>query len=156
MELHKTRLINAEQQQLRKAKCFIRTRDEHNHDISTGKFDARLVLKNIRDLSEVDTPTVVVAPAIQPIKDNLATQLALATKENLFRTAQRIRKQREQVFISLSSNKMSKYPSYSKNLQDWTVNRILWSRKNYFIWRPRNATCARKIKLLFGWPYLTG
>ena len=50
---------------------FIETRGEHNHD---GKPDARLVLKNIKDLSESNTPTVAVAAAIQPITDKIATQ----------------------------------------------------------------------------------
>ena len=76
---------------------FVQTRDEqHNHDISTGKHDARLVLKNIKDLRESNTPTVAVTTATQPITDNLATQLALLTNKYLVRTAQRMRKQREQ------------------------------------------------------------
>ena len=91
-----TKPINAAQQQLRMEKNF-ETRGQHNHDISTGKLDARLVLKNIKDLSDSNTPTVAVATAIQPITDAIATQLALPTKENLVRTKQRARKQREQV-----------------------------------------------------------
>ena len=74
---------------------------EHNHDISTGKPDARLVLKNMKDLSDSITPTVAVAvavaTAIQSITDSIAFQLALPTKENLVRTAQGARKQREEV-----------------------------------------------------------
>ena len=31
---------------------FIETRGQHNHDISTGKPDARLLLKNIKELSD--------------------------------------------------------------------------------------------------------
>ena len=58
-------------------------RGEHNHDISKGKSDDRLVLEMIQDLSESNTPTVAVATAIQPITDNIATQLALPIKENL-------------------------------------------------------------------------
>ena len=77
---------------------------DYNHDTSTGKPDARLVLKNIKDLSDSDIPTV--ATAIQPITDDIATQLALPTKENLARTTQRARKQRED----------SKNPNFSKNL----------------------------------------
>ena len=61
---------------------FIETRGQHNHDISTGKPDAPLVLKNIKELSDSNTPTVAVATAIQPITDNIATQLALPSKEN--------------------------------------------------------------------------
>ena len=76
---------------------FVQLRGEHNHHISSGKRDARLVLKIIKDLSESKTPTVAVATAIQSMTDNLAVQLALPTKENLNRTAQRMRKQREQV-----------------------------------------------------------
>ena len=60
---------------------FIETRGQHNHDISTGKLDARLVLKNIKELSDRNTPTVAVATALQPITDNIATQLALPSKE---------------------------------------------------------------------------
>ena len=68
----------------------------HATAITDGEnFDARLVLKNIKDLSDSNTPTVAVA--IQPITDNIATQLALPSKENLVRTAQRARKQREEV-----------------------------------------------------------
>ena len=40
---------------------------------------------------------MAVATAIQPITDNIATQLTLPTKENLVRTAQPMRKQLEQV-----------------------------------------------------------
>ena len=76
---------------------FFQTRGDHNQDISKGKTDARLVLKNIKDLSKSNTPTIAVATAIQPIRDNLATEIALPAKENLFRTAQGLRKQREQV-----------------------------------------------------------
>ena len=76
---------------------FIETRGQHNHDISTGKPDARLVLKNIKNLSDINTPTVSVPTAIQPITDDIATQPALPTKEYLVRTAQRARKQREEV-----------------------------------------------------------
>ena len=72
---------------------FYETRGKHNHDISTGKPDARLVLKNIKNLSDNNTPTVAVATAIQPITDDIATQLALPTKAHLVPTAQRARKQ---------------------------------------------------------------
>ena len=43
---------------------LIETMGEHNHDISTGKPDAQLVLKNIKDLSDSNTPTIAVATAI--------------------------------------------------------------------------------------------
>ena len=76
---------------------FIETRGQHNHDISTGKPDARLVLKNVKELIDSNTLTIAVATAIQPITDNIATQLALPSKKNLVRTAQRARKQREEV-----------------------------------------------------------
>ena len=76
---------------------FIQTRGEHNQDISKGKTDARLVFKNIKDLSKSNTPTVAYATTIQPIRDDLATEVALPTKKNLFRIAQGMRKQREQV-----------------------------------------------------------
>ena len=45
-------------------KKIIETRVEHNHNISTGKPDARLVLKNIKDLRDSNTPTVAIATAI--------------------------------------------------------------------------------------------
>ena len=80
---------------------FVQTRVEHNLDKSTGKSDAPLFLKIIKDLSESNTPTVAVATtAIQPITDDLAAQLALATKEKIVRTAQSICKQRKQVLPS--------------------------------------------------------
>ena len=63
----------------------------------TGNPDARLALKNIKELSDSNTTTVAVATAIQPITDDIAIQLALPTKENLVRTAQRARKQRKEV-----------------------------------------------------------
>ena len=50
---------------------IIETRDEQNHNISTGK-PARLVLKNIKDLSDSNIPTNAVATAIQPIADESA------------------------------------------------------------------------------------
>ena len=37
---------------------FFETRGQHNHDISTGKPDARLVLKKRKNLSDSKTPTV--------------------------------------------------------------------------------------------------
>ena len=40
---------------------------------------------------------MAVATTIQPITYNIATQLALSSKENLVRTTQRARKQREEV-----------------------------------------------------------
>ena len=54
-------------------------------------------MKNIKDLSEGNTPSVAVATAIQPITEDIATQLVLPTKEKLVRTAQGMRKQREQL-----------------------------------------------------------
>ena len=63
---------------------LIETRGQHNHDISTGKPDARLVLKNIKDVSNINTPTVAVATAIQPITEDIATQLALPTKKKTY------------------------------------------------------------------------
>ena len=78
---------------------FIELRGQHNHDISSIKPDARLVLKNIKDLSDSNTPTVAVATTIQPITDDIATQLALPTTENIIRTAQRACKQREEVLL---------------------------------------------------------
>ena len=56
---------------------LIETMGEHNRDISTGKPDARPVLKNIKDLCDSNTPIVAVATAIQSITDNIATQLAI-------------------------------------------------------------------------------
>ena len=94
---------------------FIETRGQHNHDISTGKPDARLVLKNIKELSDSNTPTVAVATAIQPITDNIATQLALPSKENLVRTAQRARKQREEVLPVSPATRSFEIPELFKN-----------------------------------------
>ena len=94
---------------------FIETRGQHNHDISTGKPDARLVLKNIKELSDSNTPTVAVATAIQPITDNIATQLALPSKENLVRTAQRARKQREEVLPVSPANRSFEIPELFKH-----------------------------------------
>ena len=96
-------------------KNFIETRGQHNHDISTGKPDARLVLKNIKELSDSNTPTVAVATAIQPITDNIATQLALPSKENLIRTAQRARKQREEVLPVSPATRSFEKPELFKN-----------------------------------------
>ena len=93
---------------------FIETRGQHNHDISTSKPDARLVLKNIKELSDSNTPTVAVATAIQPITDNIATQLALPSKENLVRTAQRARKQREEVLPVSPANRSFEIPEIFK------------------------------------------
>ena len=71
-----------------KGENFIQTRGAQNHDISTAKFNDRLVLKKIKGMSESNIPTVTVATVIQPIADDLANQLALPTKENVVRTAQ--------------------------------------------------------------------
>ena len=72
---------------------LIETREEHNHDISAGKSEARNVIKHIKDLSERFTPTVAVASAVLPITNDLATQFALPSKDKLIRTAARTRKQ---------------------------------------------------------------
>ena len=72
---------------------LIKTRGEHNHDISGGKLEARNVIKHKKDLSERFTPTVAVANAVLPITNDLATQFALSSKDNLIRTAARTRKQ---------------------------------------------------------------
>ena len=79
------------------------------------KPDARLVLKNIKDLSDINNPAVALATAIQPITDNIATQLALATKENLVRTAQRARKQREEVLPVSPATRSFEIPELFKN-----------------------------------------
>ena len=47
---------------------FFETRGQHNYDNFTGKPDARLVLKNIKDLSDSNTPTVTVAPPFSPLQ----------------------------------------------------------------------------------------
>ena len=94
---------------------FIETRGQHNHDISTGKPNVRLVLENIKELSDSNTPTVAVATAIQPITDNIATQLALPSKENLVRTAQRARKQREEVLPVSPATRSFEIPELFKN-----------------------------------------
>ena len=91
---------------------FIETRGQPNH-ISTGKPDARLVLKNIKDLSDNNTPAV--ATAIQRVTDNIATQLALPSKENLVRTAQRARKQREEVLPVSPATRSFEIPELFKN-----------------------------------------
>ena len=91
---------------------FIETRGQHNHDISTGKPDAR---KNIKELSDSNTPTVAVATAIQPITYNIATQLALSSKENLVRTTQRARKQREEVLPVSPATRSFEIPELFKN-----------------------------------------
>ena len=93
---------------------FIEMRGEHNHDISTGEPDARLVLKNIKDLSGSNIPTV--ATAIQPITDDIATQLALPTKEYLVRTAQRERKQREEVLPVSPATRSFEIPEHFKKI----------------------------------------
>ena len=97
-------------------KNFIETRGQHNHDISTRKPDARLVLKNIKELSHSNTPTVAVATTIQPITDNIATQLALPSEENLVRTAQRARKERQEVLsVSPATRSFFEIPELFKN-----------------------------------------
>ena len=48
---------------------FIETRGQHNHDISTGKPDARLVLKNIKELSDSNTPTSDARLVLKNIKE---------------------------------------------------------------------------------------
>ena len=73
-------------------KKFIEIKGEHNHDIFTRKSDAPLVFKNIKDLSKSNTQIVAVARAIETLTYNLATQLAVPTKENLVRTAVNMRK----------------------------------------------------------------
>ena len=50
---------------------LIETRED-NQDISAGKFEARNVIKHIKDLSERFTPTVAVASAVLPITNDLA------------------------------------------------------------------------------------
>ena len=77
--------------------------------------DAQLVLKNIKELSDSNTPTVAVATAIQPITHLIATQLALPSKENLVRTAQRARKQREEVLPVSTATRGFDIPDLFKN-----------------------------------------
>ena len=93
---------------------FIETRSQHNHDISTGKPDARIVLKNIKDLSDSNTPTVAVATAIQPITDNIATQLALPSKKNLVLNERASNEKKS--YQSPQQPEVSKYPNFSKIL----------------------------------------
>ena len=50
---------------------FFETRGQHNHDNFTGKPNARLVLKNIKDLSDIKTPTATVAPPFSPLQTKL-------------------------------------------------------------------------------------
>ena len=90
------------------------TRGKHNHDISTRKPDARLVLENIKDLSDIKTPTVAVATAIQPTTGDIATQLTLPTKRNLVRTAKQARKHREQVLPVSTATGSFKIPEFYK------------------------------------------
>ena len=71
-------------------------------------------MKNIKDLSDSSTPTVAVATAIQPITDDIATQLALPTRENLVRTAQRARKQREEVLPVCPATRSFEIPELFK------------------------------------------
>ena len=59
--------------------------------IAVSGHECYLKRKNIEDLSDSNTPSVAVAIAIQPITDEIATQLALSTKENLACTAHRAR-----------------------------------------------------------------
>ena len=72
-------------------------------------------MKNIKDLSDSNTPTVAVATAIQPITDDIATQLALPSKENLVRTIQRARKQREEVLPVSPATRSFEIPEFFKN-----------------------------------------
>ena len=59
----------------RKKNELIETRGDHNHDISTGKLDARNVIQHLKDLSERFTPSVAIASANAnlPVTNNLAT-----------------------------------------------------------------------------------
>ena len=66
---------------------LIETRGEHNHDISEGNSDARNVIKQSKELSKKLIPTVVIASAILPVTNEMATQFALPTKDKLNRTA---------------------------------------------------------------------
>ena len=93
---------------------FIETRGEQNQDISTGKLVARLVLQNIKDLRDSNSPTVAVATAIQPNTDDIATQIALPTRKNLVRTAQRARKQREEVLPFTPATRSFEIPELFK------------------------------------------
>ena len=68
-------------------------RGEHNHDISAGKSEVQKVIKLLKDLRERFTPNVAFASAILPVRNYLATQLALPTKDKLIRTAEHTRKQ---------------------------------------------------------------
>ena len=107
---------------------FIETRDEYNHDTSTGKPDARSVLKNIKDMSDSNTPTIAIATATQPITDDISTQLALLNKENLVRTAQRARKQQEEVLPVSPVTRRFEIPELLKNLKDLTVYKMITRR----------------------------
>ena len=105
---------------------FIETRGDYNHNISTGKSDARLVLKNIKDLSDSNSPTVAVATAIQPNTDDIATQIVLPNRENLSRTAQRARKQRQAVLpVSPAAKFFKKNPNFSKKFEKKTVGKMI-------------------------------
>ena len=95
---------------------FIETRGQHNHDVSTGKPDARLVLKNIKDLSDSNTPTVEVATAIQPITGKIATQLAVPSKENLVAPQNERSSNEKKSYQSPQQPDVSKYPNFSKIL----------------------------------------
>ena len=72
-------------------------------------------MKDIKVLSDSNTPTLAVATAIQPITDDIATQLALPSNKNLVRTAQRARKQREEVLPVSPATRSVERPGFFKN-----------------------------------------
>ena len=94
---------------------MINTLEEHNHDISAGKSDARNFIKHLKDLSEMFSATVTVTSAVLPVKIDLATQFALLFKDKRIRTAARTRKQPDVYMLSIPNERNFEIPEFFRN-----------------------------------------
>ena len=75
---------------------LIEEKGEHNHEMESGKSEAKKVVNSLKRQAIQNTPTVALANAIADVSNDYAVQLALPNKDNLIRTASRQR-QREKV-----------------------------------------------------------
>ena len=82
-------------------------------------------------MSDSNTPTIAIATTIQPITDDISIQLALLNKENLVRTAQRARKQREEVLPVSPVTRRIEIPELFKKIK--RLDRVQNDHKRIFL-----------------------
>ena len=104
---------------------LIETRGEPKNDISAQKLDARNAIKLLKDLSERFTPTVAVAKAVLPVKNDLVNHFALPIKDKLIRTPARKRKQLD---VNMPPITVARKFEISQNFENgMTVDQIITS-----------------------------